>query len=95
MDTNAEITDSTIRILRGDTVNIVCASDANPPAIVSWHGQLIMSPTLTLIRAHHDAVWACHATNYMTEFDNTTTTTTVTRNVSARVLCKNEWTYLE
>ncbi|KAH3769862.1 hypothetical protein DPMN_171143 [Dreissena polymorpha] len=85
-DNNVEIIDSTIRVERGDNVNIVCSSDANPPATVFWHGQLDVSATLTVTSVQHDALWTCQATNYITEFDGVISTSTVTRNISARVL---------
>ncbi|KAH3811817.1 hypothetical protein DPMN_140232 [Dreissena polymorpha] len=85
-DKNVEIIDSTIRVQRGDNINIVCTSDANPLATVFWNGQLSVSSTLTVTSVQHDAVWTCQATNSMTEFDGETSTSTVTRNVSASVL---------
>ncbi|XP_052216900.1 uncharacterized protein LOC127834857 isoform X8 [Dreissena polymorpha] len=85
-DKSIEINNSTIRVQRGDNINIVCTSDANPLATVFWNGQLIDSPTLTVISVQHDAVWTCQATNTMTEFDGVISTSNVTRNVSARVL---------
>ncbi|KAH3813699.1 hypothetical protein DPMN_142165 [Dreissena polymorpha] len=85
-DKNLEIIDSTIRVQRGDNINIVCTCDANPPATVFWRDQLSVSPILTVTSVQHDAVWTCQATNSMTEFDGETSTSTVTRNVSARVL---------
>ncbi|XP_052216904.1 synaptogenesis protein syg-2-like isoform X2 [Dreissena polymorpha] len=85
-DKNLEIIDSTIRVQRGDSINIVCTCDANPPATVFWRDQLSVSPLLTVTSVQHDAVWTCQATNSMTEFDGETSTSTVTRNVSARVL---------
>ncbi|XP_052215140.1 neural cell adhesion molecule 2-like [Dreissena polymorpha] len=83
---HAEIIESTIKILRGDNINIVCKSVANPPASVFWHGQPINASTLEVTSVQHDTVWSCQATNSMTEFDNTTSIASVTRNVSARVL---------
>ncbi|KAH3814166.1 hypothetical protein DPMN_142659 [Dreissena polymorpha] len=88
-DNNIDIIDSAIRVLRGDDINVVCTSDANPPAMVLWRDQRIQSPTLHVKSEQHDAVWTCQASNSMTDFDGVTSTSTVTKNVSASVLCKN------
>ncbi|XP_052219242.1 nephrin-like [Dreissena polymorpha] len=85
-DNNIDIIDSAIRVLRGDDINVVCTSDANPPAMVLWRDQRIQSPTLHVKSEQHDAVWTCQASNSMTDFDGVTSTSTVTKNVSASVL---------
>ncbi|KAH3690937.1 hypothetical protein DPMN_192761 [Dreissena polymorpha] len=60
-DKNVDINNSTIRVQRGDNINIVCTSDTNHPATVFWNGQLSVLSTLTVTSVQHDAVWTCQA----------------------------------
>ncbi|XP_052214574.1 protein turtle-like [Dreissena polymorpha] len=83
---NIDMIYSAIKTLRGDNINIVCTSDANPPATVLWRDQLIPSPTLNVTSVQYDAVWTCQASNSMTEYDGVASTSSVTKTVSVSVL---------
>ncbi|XP_052219081.1 nephrin-like isoform X2 [Dreissena polymorpha] len=81
MDTRINVVDNIIRLLKGDSLRLLCESVANPPATTLWQGQHWHSNILTTRNIQFDTEWTCEAFNILDGLLETTN-----RTVHAEVL---------